>query len=72
MYDAAAQTYDDEEFVSVKASSDEKLSELADIDMCFHTSLLPNARAKVSVEYFYGMSVDIDTSTISCSHYHLL
>ena len=70
MYDAAAQTYDDEEFVSVKASSDERLSELADIDMCFHTSLLPNARAKVSVEYFYGMCVD--TSTISCSHYHLL
>jgi len=70
MYDAAAQTYDDEEFVSVKASSDERLSELADIDMCFHTSLLPNARAKVSVEYFYGMSVD--TSTILCSHYHLL
>ena len=33
MYDAAAHTYDDEEFVSVKASSDKRLSELADIDI---------------------------------------
>jgi len=67
MYDAAAQTYEDEEFVSVKASSDERLFELADIDMCFHTSLLPNARAKVSVEYFYGMRVDMDNLMLTLS-----
>ena len=63
MYDAAAQTYDDEEFVSVKASSDERLSELADIDMCFHTSLLPNARAKEANTITYlGDSEDASTS----------
>ena len=64
MYDAAAQTYDDEEFVSVKASSDERLSELADIDMCFHTSLLPNARSKESntITYLGEDSEDASTS----------
>ena len=47
MFDATSNTaYNDPEFVSVKASSEMKLSTLAGVDICFQTSLLPNARAR--------------------------
>jgi hypothetical protein len=45
MYDAASATYNDTGITSVKASSDMKLAKLNGIDVCMHTSLLPNARA---------------------------
>ena len=46
MFNATSNSvYDDSEFVSVKASSQTKLSTLDGVDICFHTSLLPNARA---------------------------
>ena len=46
MFNATSNSvYDDPEFVSVKASSQMKLKTLDGVDICFHTSLLPNARA---------------------------
>jgi hypothetical protein len=38
--------YNDPNMVNVKASSTDKLSQLSGVDVCFHTSLLPNARAR--------------------------
>jgi hypothetical protein len=38
--------YNDPNMVNVKASSSEKLSQLSGVDICFQTSLLPNARAR--------------------------
>jgi len=38
--------YNDPNMVNVKASSSNKLSQLSGVDICFHTSLLPNARAR--------------------------
>lgn len=47
MYNATStMVYDDPNMVSVKASSSEKLVDLSGVDICFHTSLLPNARAR--------------------------
>lgn len=46
MYNATSNmVYDDPNMLSVKASSSEKLADLSGVDVCFHTSLLPNARA---------------------------
>jgi len=46
MYNATSvSVFNDPEFLSVKASSQTKLSAMAGVDICFHTSLLPNARA---------------------------
>lgn len=65
MFDAASKTYNDSEFVSVKASSDERLSELSGIDMCFHSSLLPNARAREANSITYLAS---DVANASSSY----
>jgi hypothetical protein len=47
MYNATStMAYNDPNFVSVKASSSEKLSQLSGVDVCVHTALLPNARAR--------------------------
>jgi hypothetical protein len=42
----SASVYNDPSMVSVKASSQNKLAALNGVDVCFHTSLLPNARAR--------------------------
>ena len=47
MYNATSNmVYNDPDMTSVRASSSEKLSQLTGVDLCFHMSLLPNARAR--------------------------
>ena len=48
MFDAASATYNDPNMVSVEASYEDKILQMAGVDVCFHTSILPNARAKVN------------------------
>lgn len=60
MYNAtSSMVYDDPNMLSVKASSSEKLADLSGVDVCFHTSLLPNARAR-----------DADTITYLAKDYY--
>ncbi|KAL7555238.1 hypothetical protein ACHAWF_019039 [Thalassiosira exigua] len=59
MFEATSKEFDDEDMVDVKASFEQKLPVLDGIDVCFHTSLLPNARARGSNTITY-LAKDVD------------
>ena len=46
MFEATSTAFDDPDFVKVRASSEDSLSELDGVDICFHTSFIANMRAK--------------------------
>lgn len=68
MFNATSETYGDADMATVSATSGEKLSSLG-VDICFHTSMIPNVRSRESNTITYLAK---DTDNVSSAYTTLL